>query len=398
MPTYTIQRTGTIVYFPAENARVIVRDNNGICWACYLESIGGVQSIIIGRSADNGLTWVQDSIITDPPNDYDNPTLGVDAFATLHLAAYHQGSGMVYLRQPAGGAWAAEVILFATLVPLEIALAVDGNNNVNIVTERTWGGARGIVYYQRTAAGVWLPQEVVSWIAGNNQGSPCIAVGLTNIIHVLWDGDGWAGFPAVDQIVYRSRIAGVWQATEQLTNVNNDHGQSQIAVDRLGYVHASWTRNPGAGNYWLQYNRRIVAWGAIIEVALNWPAPGAVTYQSITVDNSDLVYIHYRQLDGGGLQQAYHREVVGGAAFGAEVQDTAFTLAGNNLIAVIGMFGTFPQLGGFSTTNPATGLAYMMAYWHGGTDFEVMVFVAASWFSPVPFTINKAYALAREEL
>jgi outer membrane protein OmpA-like peptidoglycan-associated protein len=160
----------------------------------------------------------------------------------------------------------------ATDVDLD-ALAINNKRNwawtsdgkLHCIYEKT---NRIFYSYSSDGGATWTEEQVTSQ---GNQAHPGIAVDSSDNIHIVWTGSGWGTNTGFNNIQYRKRTSGGWQAQEGVTDKNNDQLCPSIAIDPVDNVHITWY-GPGwgtnTGQENIQYRKRTSG---------GWQAQGGVT-------------------------------------------------------------------------------------------------------------------------
>lgn len=149
------------------------------------------------------------------------------------------------------------------------AIAVDPSDNVHVVYDPAGYGTfplkKQIVYRQRLA-GVWQAEELVTDIDANQE-YPVIAIHSNNDVSVAWNSVGFGVQIANLNPAYRRRSAGVWGAVEKLVDSNRNQNPPSIAIGSDNDVHALWTGYLVVNQNHAYYRRRTgVGWQALEEV------------------------------------------------------------------------------------------------------------------------------------
>ena len=267
--------------------------------------VPGVMQIFVSYSVDGGVTWVEEQITTAAVRRQDYPSIAIDSADNVHLVwrdyALATTSDIFYRRRTAGGWDAIEQVTATAPGDWQSApsLAIDSADNIHVFWAGDGWGAnparRNVQYRQRTAAGVWQAQEPVTDIAAHQRShNTSITIDNANVVHVAWSGLGWGANPGFDNVQYRQRVAGVWQPQEAVTDVGQTQRFPCIALDSSGNVHVAWYAEfaPWAYVWDIYYRERVAGvWQAIAQLT-NVAAAGYDQYQpSMAIDSSDSVHI-----------------------------------------------------------------------------------------------------------
>ncbi len=370
MAINVVETSADILYFSDGEGRKIGRAPDGTLWCCYLDSVGGLQSIHVMKSTNDGGTWTSDTTITDTigADDYDTPSLCIDSSGNVHIAAVF-GNALVYNERLAG-VWQAEVVIDATIQGGSTPIAVNSANDVVILCVKMPVATNQIACY-RTVAGAWQAVEYVSTAAaGKHQYHPAVVIDASNTIHALWYGTGYGVNSTKYQIIYNSYSGGAWGTNTNISDYATHQTMGQIALDSSGNVWAVWTQvNATPTAHILRYREKTTSWQTEGNLAINW-VNASKTYCSISVDQSDVVYLVYRALDVSSIQQGYYRTLISGS-LGSETLFTNNSIAGNSMGELITVFAKHP-----SSNIPLSGFGCLFYVGVGVADYEVRYYVA----------------------
>jgi len=238
------------------NQRKLVRKRNGDLACCYLKvSPDGWEDVYCATSTDGGVTWTEERVPTGNAQDLcvglPFPAMAVDSKDNLHIIFSLRPPALaraIYYTVKEDGAWSTPVQVNDPVSPgnsqlQHVAIAVDSLDNVHCVWSGEGYGLNpddpNLQYKQRTAAGIWQPQEAITDLPNYNRiGS--IAIDAADNVHVAWEREA----PGVsDTIHYKQRLAGVWQPEEDVAPeppVVDDQECPCIALDSSGEPHVVW--------------------------------------------------------------------------------------------------------------------------------------------------------------
>jgi hypothetical protein len=233
--------------------RFLARAKTGRIWCTYIFQISGVSQVCVAYSDDKGVTWTQEQVSSASQTQYDS-VIAIDSQDNLHVlwdGRGYVGTGfwrqVQYRKRNSDGTWDAQVAITASTYAAhqaEPSIAIDSLDNVHI----TWKG-RGIlaplddykVFYQRWTPSGWDIVEAVASIAtGGLQWYPSITIDLSDNVHVVWTGPGWGINTTFDNIQYRKKTAGGWQAQVSITDVAYDQYVQSFTVGLDGLIHVAW--------------------------------------------------------------------------------------------------------------------------------------------------------------
>jgi subtilisin family serine protease len=301
------------VYATSENAaHVMVRTSTGILYVVYSKSLNGQYAVYVKSSADNGSTWVNETVLSTlaSMSGYMNwqPTMAVDSNSNLYVT--WQGTTSVYSYQQIwfteynGTAWSTPIILstysgMASYTQQGVVICVDSSNNLHVV----WFG-KAIGYtslnqvWETDYTGTWSAPIRLSTAAGMNTCNdlyPSITVDSSNDLDVVFRGNA-TGY-AYSEMWFTQRIGTSWSTPIVISTYPGMASQDQIspviAIDSRGMIYAGWDGNAmGYGAY--------QAWIAVYNGT--WQTPVRVsTYSgmnsynqgepSIAVDTNGVVHV-----------------------------------------------------------------------------------------------------------
>ncbi len=301
-------------------------------WAVYQRWDGVHDQIYASYSDDEGLTWTEEQVTTGT-RDWSSPTAAVDSLGNLHIvfgnSDFAPRNLWYRVRTVAGwGGWEAVTTLIAPRQQFQPSIAIDSEDNIHLTWFGTgWGTfltKQQVLYRKRVPAG-WLPIELVT-DNSRQQYKPEVVVDEAGIIHILWVGLGWGTFILRQQVLYRQRTAVGWQAVELVTDINSHQdAESTITVDAADDVHIAWTGTGWGINVLVdnvQYRKRTA--GA-------WQAQEALTDMGskqgvpvIAIDTLNTITVVWEGLgwDFPARSQIRVRRKVDGAAWQAHITIT----------------------------------------------------------------------------
>lgn len=235
--------------------------------------------------------WDAQLALTDVAHTQVGVAIGCDSLDNIYVVWWGEGyiaplawDKIILRRRSSTGVWSANEYLINADNQTAPALAIDRLNRLHIVwAGRGWGANPGNdnVQYLSGVPGAWGAQEAITDIAFN-QDLPQIALDSLDTPHVCWQGLGWGAFPAVQNIVYRNRTAGIWQAFELVTESNLASVNAFISIDTGDRIYIHWEESNA-----IYFRRRVAGvWETITLVSLigghvcslwaNWPVIGGL--------------------------------------------------------------------------------------------------------------------------
>jgi hypothetical protein len=386
------------------NERRLARESTGRLWALYDRRVGLIDRIFASYSDDIGEHWTEEAVVTEP-GDWGNGTLAVDYNDNLHILYTNVGGWRnLYYRKRTLAGWSPPEVVVASVPPAGQyypSIAVDSLNNLHACW---WGNGWGafplnyqILHRVKTPAG-WQPVELVTDMPGAySQLTAQLAVDKWNNIHIIWYGQGWGANPGWFQIVYRKKAGGIWQAPELVTDMLGAYSQGTASLCvKEDNVHVAWTgqgwgANPAITN--VQYRERTSA---------GWQPQEAITDKAqnqyramIAIDGNDVITIVW---EGYGWDFPARLQLRARQKTTTWQGHIALTDSNHHHQYPGLLWATFPN-----TNSPLSGYA---ALYQSDTEnlgingYYAFFKSAVLTFTkpPVGIALNKAYALAREEL
>lgn len=390
------------------NNRLLVRASDGRLWCSFLWA----SDVYVAYSDDAGATWTLE-LVTTPGTTVSYPTMAIDSLDNLHVV-WRQKIGADYVihyrKRNTTGVWdAEEVIEVDPGQQTQPTVAIDSSDNVHVIWESTndpgLPRTHFIKYRMRTAVG-WQaieflsdPLPILTYLQRT-----CLAIGSDDVVHVAWPSQllGVAAY----NIQYKQRTALGWQAQEGVTvGAAFQQLMPQIAIDSSNDIHLTfygggWGANPGFYN--MRYIKRTAGvWGAseaITDIAADQNFFGSLSYHSIALDVADDIHVVWSGKGWGAnpLDRNVQYRCKSGGVWQAQ---EGLTDRNTHQGSVSLIWAMFPLISGVRTNIPFTGYAFILHGDDWGMDkVEYGPAATLSWELPTPIVINKAYALAREEL
>ena len=155
-------------------------------------------------------SWQTEELVTDRDGTQERPVIAVDQNGDIHVG------------------WIGEYI-------------DDGVTN--------YGYRQNVGYCKRTSG--WGSIEVLADV-NNTQDFITVSVDKSSNIHAVWSGKGWGTYSSYNNIQYRKKTGGTWQARVAITNSANDNNYPNL-------IHSFY---PLSNSPYLGY--------AFINIALTW--------------------------------------------------------------------------------------------------------------------------------
>lgn len=291
----------------------------------------GNYEIFYKRSTDAGLTWGDDTQLTNTVYSYD-PCLAL-AGSVVHLVWQEERSGyyeIYYKRSTDGGvSWDEDIRLTTnTSDSWNPSISINGSV-VHVVWEDERQGNSEIYYKKSTDGGVtWGTDTRLTSNSADSWNATVTVSGME--VHVSWydfrDGN-W-------EIYYkRSSDGGVsWSADTRMTN--NTHVSRYPCLATAGsVVHLVW-HDDRDGNYEAYYKRST-------DGGLNWSADTRLTndlansmYPSVAAFGTDVHLVWFDNRDAAKVEIYYKHSANEGLIWGSDVQLTTSSLSVYPSVAV----------------------------------------------------------------
>lgn len=240
--------------------------------------------------------WSTEQQLTTVGGASGQPAIGIDGNGRLHViyASPIGGTLQFQYQYRLGAGWStAQDLPGPVYKQADVDLAIDAGNTLHVVGIYRVDGTVNTpysVYYWSYNGTSWSGPTLLSSGTGDDGdgcGSPRVRVDRFGDLHAVWSQNGRTG--GSGDILYRKRVGGVWQATQNITNngtcIAYGSVEPDLAIDAGGdTLHLVWhddnscdgfrvhyTKNTslGAANAWLPSNQ----W-----TTLSYSNPGGADY------------------------------------------------------------------------------------------------------------------------
>jgi hypothetical protein len=211
------------------------------------ESWAGGMTLIeaVGRPA--GGAWSAPTVIGEQPTAFNpEPWVAVDSAGDA-VAVWTKGGAIQSAYRPAGESWGAPIAISGgrSYVP---QAAMNAGGDATVVWMHEQGGRLVVESAYRPAAGEWEAPTLVSQL-GEEGGDPQIALDATGDTLVAWDGEG----DGSEYVRTATRPAGgSWEAPTDVSTAGEEVQAIQDAVDADGDAIVAWS---GDGRQVGEYGR-----------------------------------------------------------------------------------------------------------------------------------------------
>lgn len=251
-------------------SRHVTVDSNGIWHICFTKKNGTNDSVYHGYSSTYGASWTTERIDNSWSGEQAEVNCVIDKNNTVHFVwrEYSSTDGshrcIKYRNKTSGGSWSAIVQVSDNSSPAGayqyepcIQIKPDGSTIGVTWSAQGWGTTPAnpdIAYKERTGAGVWGSQELVTTDSPDLTGYrlPTLDYDDSGYPHVIFES-----YTAMN-IYYNHKTAGGWQSKELVSHNGGDagasHNPSNIVIDMDGDVHVAYLTVNGV--YYDQYYRK----------------------------------------------------------------------------------------------------------------------------------------------
>lgn len=295
----------------------------------------GNYEIYYKRSTDAGLTWSEDSRLTNSAYSYD-PCITISGLV-VHIVWQELRDGhyeMYYKRSTDGGVnWDADVRLTTTITDSwNPSIAVNGSV-VHVVWEDERQGNSEIYYKSATDGGLTWGADTRLSTDPSDSWNPSVAVS-GSVIHVAWyDNRNGAGNW---EIYYKRSTDGGITWGEETRMTNNSHISRYPCIAVTGsVVHLVW-HDDRDGKYHIYYKRSTdggTNWSADTPLTID---PGNSFYPCLAVAGSSVHVVWYDTRDLSKVEIYYKNSTDEGLNWGTDTQLTNSALSLAPSVAVSG--------------------------------------------------------------
>lgn len=224
------------------------------------------------------------------------------------------GGGLIFLAQNAQSAWTVKRLTWNAGSSGSPAIAIGSNNHIHVVWQDDTPSAydNSEIYYKKSTNGgsTWMTKRL-TWTFYDS-GSPAIAVDSNNHIHVVYEDNSTED--AVREIFYKKSTNGgsTW-TTKRLTHSSIHNWFPDITIDKNDNIHIVWMRGAlmlgGTPNE--VYYTKSTDGGATWTTRKLTNNPGYSKYPVIATDSSPKAHIVWRD-DTTGAYEIYYKKNTGG--------------------------------------------------------------------------------------
>jgi Leucine-rich repeat (LRR) protein len=210
-----------------------------------------------GWGGGNGIRWKEKTASGWQPEESlssnktwtTRPAIAIDSNDNIHVV--WNNSPRLYFdtnyRERTASGWGTEVQVNTELdnaTDSHQSIAVDGNNYVHIVWERTTSGNSSIRYREFTTS--WQPPVDIEGPTPYNQSYPVISIDNLGHVYIVWTGQN-SDSTTVDQIRYRE-YTDSWQPVQNLTSsISDNQTYPSLLWARYPIISGAHTNQPENG-------------------------------------------------------------------------------------------------------------------------------------------------------
>ena len=320
-----------IIALQVGTARCLVRTSDGTLYAAYSRTTVGREQIYVKRSVDDGVTWIDETLISTTAGMEDNyqqkPALAVDSDDNLHVVWQGRVTGVYALFQiwyaKYDGSWSVPLRI-STFTDMEDydqkypSIAVDSTDYLHVVWE---GRASGYT----TDAQIWYAKYDGSWsvpiristvvanMSANTQTYPTIAIDSLNNLHVLWSGCS-TDYPEWNYQIWYSKYDGSWSVPLRISTFTDMEDYSQlyvsIAINSDDNLHVVWSGKASGfiADEQIWYAKYDGIWSNPLRISTGAGQGSEIqTQPSIAVDSDDYLHVAWQDKRPGDNFQIWYR-------------------------------------------------------------------------------------------
>jgi hypothetical protein len=372
------------------NQRKLVRTPNGDYHAVYHKlNADGFYQIYYAKSTDNGQTWTETTLISDPlviSISHDNrPSIVSDSQGNLYVVWWGKSAAsptynqIRYVRfDHSTGVWSGvNSLTSGDYEQSSTSLTVDAEDNIYVF----WNGKSAAsptytqIRFAKYAAATSSWSEVSDVTSeGYDQQRPFVAVDYENALHLTWFGKN-AASTGFTQIHYRKYSGGSWGAAMDVTSGDYTQDYTSLAIDSQNNVHLVWrgtdATSPAVSQIkYAKYTKATSSWGDFATFSTE-QFPRGQYNPFISIDSSDNIYVAWN----GRIENTNNAYVIRFVKYSSGSWSAPQALTGDvednqypNLI-----WGAYPVIRGARVNRPLSGYAFI---W-GGESSTVYFYSSA---------------------
>jgi len=185
-------------------------------------------------------SWGPEVRLTDEPALSEHPVITGTPGGDLHVAWVDSRSGVkdIYYKSCSGGVWSPDLrVSQAAVQEINPSIAIDGAGRVHLAWVRVWANTTKVAYSVQEN-GTWSNPTDVGGVAGRSADMPSLAALSDGTVFLFYEQDLAGRVPG--DILYRIRLAGVWQTVVELTTASSYSRTPSACAGSDGRVHVAW--------------------------------------------------------------------------------------------------------------------------------------------------------------
>ena len=257
---YTVLADGGLAGMTSKGNRKLVRTSNGTLFATYFKVPVTEYQIYVKRSADEGETWTDETLISTAPgmSGYyqQRPVIAVDSNDWLHVVWYGKATAMSdndvlwyavndgTWQTPVRIGWFAGSEIYPQTYP---SIAIDSNDYIHLAWQGTRVGFSTMQIHYSNYTTSWSTPIKVSDGGQENraQGWPDIAIDTNDHIHVVWMGESDDYFIGEIHQIWYSSLHGTWETPLRISTAPGmgafGHADVAMAISSDDHLHVTWS-------------------------------------------------------------------------------------------------------------------------------------------------------------
>jgi hypothetical protein len=300
---------------PAVSYYPCVSVSGSIVHVAWIDARDGNYEIYYKRSTDEGLTWGPDTRLTNDPSLSWLPSMSVSG-SVVHIVWYdnRDGNNEIYYKHSIdkGLTWGPDTRLTNDPANSLVASISVSGQVVHVVWDENRDGNYEIYYKRSTDEGLtWGPDtRLTNDPAGSGHNSIAVS---DSIVQVVWHDDRDGNF----EIYYKRSTDGglTWGDDTRLTNASGDSKCPNIAISGP-VVHVVWFDNRDGDEeiYYKHSEDEGLTWGGDLRLTNSF---GDSEYPSVAV-SGPVIHVVWFDLRDGNEEIYYKRNPTGGFPVGIE--------------------------------------------------------------------------------
>ena len=291
------------------------------------------------KSTDGGSTWGQTLGLASTDNEsIEHPTIAIDSNNYIHIVwnqftSVNNNHQLMYRKSIDGGStWSSTSTLTSgTYAHQKPVLAVDSNDNIHIVCEKTYSDYYVSYLVSIDNGSTWSIVDITS--TTDSYIEPCIAIDINDTLHVVWrdtdiyyskstdNGSTWS----TPTVIYSDGTA-CWYPSISITGDNTLHvaWKCDSSPARLKHISSTdggstWGTADELTSYdegYIDFKPSLIwaMWPKVYGARTNWPSYGFGLIYEKNIDPDVFYYASLLEFVTGGIYEASGIIISGGEA------------------------------------------------------------------------------------